>query len=57
MLILQRHAGQSIWINKEIRIIVLGHFRGVTHIGVEAPPETKITQGEIKEKGAEPEHD
>lgn len=50
MLILQRYSGQSISIGKDIQIIVLGHFHGVTHIGIEAPPEMKIIRDEIKDK-------
>lgn len=50
MLILQRYPGQSIWIGKDIQVIVLGHFNGVTHIGIEAPHEIKIVRDEIKDK-------
>jgi carbon storage regulator CsrA len=47
-LILRRLPGQSIWIGNEIQIIVLGHFNGITHIGIEAPPEIKILRDEVK---------
>ena len=50
MLILQRHPGQSFWIGKEIQIILLGHFNGVTHIGIEAPKNTKILRDELRER-------
>ncbi len=54
MLILQRYAGQSISIGTDIQIIVLGHYRGATHIGVVAPPEIKILRDEIKDKEPHP---
>lgn len=56
MLILQRHAGESIWINNDIQIVVLGHFRGVTRIGVKAPSEVRIVRDEIKDKEVEHKH-
>ncbi len=56
MLILQRHAGESIWINNDIQIVLLGHFRGVTHVGIKAPPEAKIIPDEVKKKEKERNH-
>ncbi len=50
VLILQRHAGESIWINKDIQITILGHFNGITHIGIEAPSEIKISTVELEDK-------
>ncbi len=50
MLILQRQPGQSIWIGKDIQIIVLGHSKGITRIGINAPEELVIVQEEIKPK-------
>lgn len=48
MLILQRHPGQSIWIGNEIQIVVLGHSKGLSRIGINAPPELKIVREETK---------
>jgi carbon storage regulator CsrA len=56
MRILQRFAGQSISIGKDIQIIILGHYHGATHIGVVAPPEIKIVRDEIKDKETKPIH-
>lgn len=55
MLILQRHPGQSIWIGKDIEIVVLGHSKGITRIGIHAPPDLTILRDEIKpiEKGSD----
>ncbi len=53
MLILQRYAGQSISIGKDIQITVLGQFRGAARIGIVAPPEIKIVRDEIKAKEME----
>jgi carbon storage regulator CsrA len=47
MLILQRHPGQSIWIGKDIQIVVLGQSKGITRIGINAPPEFSILREEI----------
>ena len=55
MLILQPHPGQALWIDKTIKVVVLGHFNGVTHIGIEAPHEIKITKEELQNR--EPFHD
>ena len=48
--VLQCEACESVWINEDIQIVVLGFFKGVTHIGIEAPPETKIVKTEFKNK-------
>lgn len=48
MLILQRHPGQSIWIGKDIQIVVLGHSKGITRIGIDAPPDLTILREEIR---------
>ena len=50
MLILQRHPGQSFWIGTDIQVVVLGHFNGLTHIGIKAPTEIKILRDELKDK-------
>jgi carbon storage regulator len=50
MLILQRQPGESFWIGKDIQIVILGHFNGVTRIGIKAPPEIKIVRDEINDK-------
>lgn len=50
MLILQRQPGQSIWIGKDIQIIVLGQSKGLTRIGINAPPDINIVREEIKHK-------
>jgi carbon storage regulator CsrA len=50
MLILQRHPGQSIWVGKDIQIVVLGHSNGITRIGINAPVELTIVREEIKTK-------
>ena len=52
MLILQRNPGQAFWIGKDIQVVVLGHFNGITHIGIEAPPLIKNIKDELKEKEA-----
>lgn len=43
-------AGQSFWINDDIQIVVLGFFKGITHMGIEAPPETRIVKAEPQHK-------
>ena len=48
--VLQCDACQSVWINEDIQIVVLGFFKGVTHIGIKAPPETRIVKAEFKHK-------
>lgn len=48
--ILQRKAGESFWIGDDIQIVVFGSFTGVTHLGIEAPPEIRIVKGECKHK-------
>ena len=50
MLILQRHPGQSFWIGKDIQVVVLGHFNGLTHLGIDAPTEIKILRDELKDR-------
>ena len=50
MLILQRHPGQSIWIGKDIQIVVLGQSKGLTRIGINAPPKCTILREEIMPK-------
>ena len=52
MLILQRQPGQSIWIGKDIQVVVLGHFNGITHIGIEAPRQIKIVRDEVRNEGS-----
>lgn len=48
--VLQCDAGQSLWINQNIQIVVLGFFKGVSYIGIEAPSEVQITKAEFKYK-------
>jgi carbon storage regulator CsrA len=48
MLIFQRHPGESFWIDKNIQVIILGHFNGITHVGIESPAEIKIIRDELK---------
>lgn len=57
VLILQCHPGESFWIGKDIQVIVLGYFNGITHIGIEAPHEIKIVRDEIKDKAPDHNHD
>ena len=52
MLILQRHPGQSFWIGKDIKVVILGHFNGLTHIAIKAPTEIKILRDELREREA-----
>ena len=47
MLILQCHPGQSIWIGKDIQIVVLGQSKSFTRIGINAPPKCTILREEI----------
>lgn len=57
VLILQRYPGESFWIGKDIQVVVLGHFNGITHIGIEAPSEVKIVRDEVKNKEVSEKHD
>lgn len=50
MLILQRYPGQSIQVGKDIEIVVLGNTKGLTRIGINAPPNINIVREEIKHK-------
>jgi carbon storage regulator CsrA len=50
MLILQRYPGQSIQVGKDIEIVVLGNSKGLTRIGINAPPNINIVRREIKHK-------
>ena len=52
MLILGRHAGDSILIEGGIRIVVLSCDRGSVRLGIEAPTNTKILRGEIAQQVA-----
>ena len=46
----RRRRGQSFWIGKEIQIIVVGHFNGITHIGIEATSDLEILADELKDR-------
>jgi len=48
MLILQRYAGESISIDKDIQIIVLGQFRGAAH-GIKASKEIHIVRKKLRD--------
>jgi sRNA-binding carbon storage regulator CsrA len=50
MLILQPFPGQPIWIGTDIKVVVLGHFNGFTHIGIEASHEFKIIKEELQSR-------
>lgn len=54
MLMLNRCAGESIWIGKHIEVRVLDHSKSTTRIGITAPLGIKILRNEIKDK--EPPH-
>ncbi len=50
MLILKRQPGESIWIDNNIQITVLGNINGTTRIGITAPSEVNITREELGNK-------
>ncbi len=47
MLVLPRKIGESIIINKSIRVKLLGFSKGVGRIGVDAPADTIIDREEV----------
>ncbi len=48
VLILKRQPGESIWIDNNIQITVLGNINGTTRIGITAPSEVNITRAELR---------
>lgn len=48
--VLRCDAGQSFWINDDIQIVVLSSYKGVIHIGIEAPPDTRIVKAKPHDK-------
>lgn len=48
--VLRCDAGQSFWINDDIQIVVLSSCKSVTHIGIEAPPDTRIVKAKLHDK-------
>jgi carbon storage regulator len=50
MLILQRHAGESVWIGDNIQVRVLGNVNGITRLGITAPQEINIVREELRNK-------
>ncbi len=48
MLILQRRAGESVWIGDNIQITVLGNVNGTTRLAITAPQEINIVQEELR---------
>ena len=50
MLILSRNVGESIIINDDIVVTILGVHRGQVRIGIEAPRDIQIHREEIWEK-------
>ncbi len=46
MLILKLHPGQTIWIEKDAQVTVLGNLRGFVHIGVQTCQLQSIEIGE-----------
>lgn len=57
MLILTRHIGESIMLNDDIEITILGIDRSQIRIGFEAPKAVKILRKEIYEKQCEEQED
>ena len=55
--VLRCDAGHSFWINDDIQIVVLSSCKGVTHIGIEAPPETRIVKAKSNDKKQFQEYD
>jgi carbon storage regulator len=47
MLLLSRHAGESIYIGDAIKITVIQHKRGYLQLGITAPPEILILREEL----------
>lgn len=50
MLILQRQAGESIWIGNDIQVTVLSNVHGVTRIGITAPQKIHIVREELRNR-------
>ncbi|HXH54314.1 MAG TPA: carbon storage regulator [Gammaproteobacteria bacterium] len=48
MLVLQRHAGESVWIGDNIQVTVLGNVNGATRIGIRAPQKINIVREELR---------
>ena len=48
MLVLQRHAGESVWIGDNIQVTVLGNVNGATRIGIRAPQNINIVREELR---------
>jgi sRNA-binding carbon storage regulator CsrA len=48
--VLRCDAGQSFWINDDIQIVVLSSYKGVIHIGIEAPSDTRIVKAKLHHK-------
>ncbi len=55
--VLRCDAGQSFWINEDIQIVVLSSYKGVIHIGIEAPPDTRIVKAKRHDKNKSQEDD
>ena len=48
MLILNRQAGESIWIGDDIQVSVLSNVNGTTRIGITAPQGMNIVREELR---------
>jgi len=48
MLILQRRAGESIWIGANVQVTILSNANGITRIGITAPQEIHIVREELR---------
>lgn len=47
MLILNRQAGESIWIGEDIQVTILSNVNGTTRIGITAPQKINIVREEL----------
>jgi flagellar assembly factor FliW len=53
MLILQRRAGESVWIDSNIQITVLSNVDGATRLGIIAPHKINIVREELRSREEE----
>lgn len=49
MLVLSRKTRQEVYISDNVRIVVLGIFRGKVKLGIEAPKEVPVRRDNIKD--------
>lgn len=47
MLVITRHKGESLYIGEDIKVTVLGTYKGQIKIGIDAPQDVNIAREEL----------